>query len=115
MSTPEQPSLRVVRPGELPVEPPNTTPPSGALREWPLATVLAVAMAGLVTAGLGHFRRGAVLIGVAVSIAGLLRLMLPSRSIGMLAVRTRVIDVICLGVLALALIGFALWIPGLRP
>ncbi len=115
MSASDQPSLRVVRPGELPVEPPNTTPPSGALREWPLATVLAVVMAGLVTAGLGEFRRGAVLIGVGVSIALVLRMILPTRSVGLLAVRSRAIDVVCLAVLATALIGFALWIPGLRP
>lgn len=77
------------------------------LGQWPLASVLVGVFAGLVIAvPLAHWRIGATLIGAAVTVGGLLRLMPPQR-VGLLAVRNRVIDTILLlgsgvGILVLA-------------
>ena len=83
-----------------------TTPPADprppktlvqqVLGQWPLATVLVGVFAGLVIAILfGHWRIGTTLIGLSVTLGGLLRLM-PQRRVGLLAVRNRVIDTILL-------------------
>ncbi|TAK71343.1 MAG: DUF3017 domain-containing protein [Actinomycetota bacterium] len=49
---------------------------------------------------LDHFRRGALLLSASVWLAFFLRLLLPSRDAGLLAVRSRHVDLAVLGVLA---------------
>jgi hypothetical protein len=62
------------------------------LGQWPLASVLVGVFVGLVIAvPIGHWRVGCTLIGAAVTAGGLLRLM-PQQRVGLLAVRSRLID-----------------------
>ena len=87
---------------------------SGAkvLRGLPLAATLAVVVVAVVLSILGHWRRGAVAMAAASGLALILRLILPGRYVGPLAVRSRRFDVTFLLVLtglltaaAIALIG----------
>lgn len=77
------------------------------LGQWPLASVLLGVFVGLIIAvPIGHWRIGATLIGAAVTMGGLLRL-LPQQRVGLLAVRNRLIDTTLLlgsglGILVLA-------------
>lgn len=79
---------------------PDTRPPKNfaqqVLGQWPLASVLFGVFVGVIIAGpIGHWRVGCTLIGAAVTVGGLLRLM-PQQRVGLLAVRNRVIDTILL-------------------
>jgi hypothetical protein len=44
-----------------------------------------------------HWREGAVLLGGALVVAAVLRLLLPTDRVGLLAIRSRPIDVLCYG------------------
>lgn len=63
------------------------------VRAIPITIVLAIVAGGLVLIALAHWRRGTVALGVAMLLAGLLRLLLSDRVIGVLAVRGKVFDV----------------------
>mgnify|MGYP001601021902 CR=1 FL=1 len=90
---------------------PDTRPPKNWLQQilgqWPLAIVLICVFVGLVIAvPIGHWRVGCTLIGGSATGGGLLRLM-PQRRVGLLAVRSRLIDTTLLlgtglGILVLA-------------
>ena len=89
----------------------NSRPPKSVVQQilgqWPLASVLVGVFVGLVIAvPIGHWGVGCTLIGAAVTAGGLLRLM-PQQRVGLLAVRSRLIDTILLlgsgvGILVLA-------------
>jgi Protein of unknown function (DUF3017) len=83
----------------------------GLRRQWPLATSLVVVGAGLVVVASGHFRRGSVLLAFGVTLALFLRLLLSTDDAGMLAVRSKRIDVAVLVVLAVGTSLMALWVP----
>lgn len=84
----------------------------GALRrQWPIAASLAVVLAGLVVVASGHFRRGTLLLSFGVALALFLRLLLPGSEAGLLAVRSKKVDVAVLATLALATSLLALWVP----
>jgi len=70
-------------------------------REWPILIVCLGIAGGLVYLGMNHFKRGAMIVAIFVCVAAVLRLVLPTRAAGMLAVRSRVVDV--LGLIALGL------------
>lgn len=78
--------------------------------QWPLASVLAGVTVGLVVVFLGHWRAGSTLIGAAITVGGLLRLM-PQQRVGLLAVRNRAIDCILLLGVGIGVIILAWWIP----
>ena len=78
----------------------------------PLALVLAVVAIGLVRIVQYHWRQGAVLIGVALFVAALLRALLPSDRVGMVAIRGKGLDVLLYGGLAVAMMAVALTIQG---
>lgn len=80
-------------------------------QEWPLAAALAVVVVGLVVVAGGHFRRGTVILSFGVALALFLRLLLPGPEAGLLAVRSKRIDVAVLAFLALATSVLALWVP----
>ena len=80
-------------------------------QEWPLAASLAVVVVGLVVVASGHFRRGCVLLSFGVGLAFFLRLLLPGEEAGLLAVRSKRVDVAVLLFLALATSVLALWVP----
>jgi hypothetical protein len=78
----------------------------------PLLAALAVVAAGLVLVFVGEWRLGAAVVGLALSLAGAVRLTLPAHRAGDLAVRSRVVDATVLVVLGLALVALANSIPG---
>ena len=59
-----------------------------------------------------HWRRGLVVMGVALLGGALLRLLVPLRRVGFLAVRSRPVDVLLLTGTGVALIAIAVAIPG---
>ena len=94
-------------PGERRGQAPDGFVPRAArtrVRELPLAAVLAVLGAGLLTVKLHHFRIGGLLIGLSLLLAAALRLWLAPRSAGLLVVRNRVLDVLVLAVLGVAIL-----------
>jgi hypothetical protein len=73
------------------------------LRNLPMVVVLALGATGIVYSALvqRHWLRGVLLLAAACGLAGLCRLLLPVRQAGLLAVRSRLTDVICyLGIAA---------------
>ncbi len=84
---------------------------AGLLRQLPLLAVLVTVGAGLLVVTLGHWRRGLVVIGLTMVLAALLRLLLPERRVGFLAVRSRPVDVVLMAGAGAALTVIALAIP----
>ena len=65
-------------------------------RTLPLAVVLVVVVVGLLLVATNHWRRGAAMFAAAALLAAILRTVVPSRWIGLLAVRSRAFDVLFL-------------------
>jgi hypothetical protein len=86
---------------------------AGLVRQLPLLAVLLTVGVGLLLVTFEHWRRGLVVIGLALVGGALLRLLLPVRRVGFLAVRSRPVDVFLLAGAGLALTGIAVTIPGL--
>ena len=84
---------------------------AGLVRQLPLLAVLVVVAVGLVFVTFGHWRRGIVIVGLALIGAALLRLLLPVRRVGFLAVRSRTVDVALLAGTGLLLTIVVLTIP----
>lgn len=84
---------------------------SSPLREWPLMLVLAVAAVGLVVVVAREFKSGAFVVGLAPLLAAALRAVLPTREVGLLAVRGRFVDVITMLVLGVGLTTLAVAVP----
>ncbi len=79
--------------------------------QWPLVVVLAGVVASLAVVALDRFRVGSLMLAASLVLAFILRLVLPADRAGMLAVRSKRVDLIVLGTLAAALVVFALWVP----
>ena len=92
MTLPQKPPLYVRRPFL-----------AGIVRQLPLLAAILVVGAGLVLVTFGRWREGLVVIGLAMIGAALLRLLLPLRRVGLLAVRSRSVDVLLLAGTGLAL------------
>lgn len=73
------------------------TKPSRLVNEVPVIVVLAIGAAGLLLVALGFWRRGLLVVAGGLLVAALLRLALPTRRAGLLAVRSKAIDVVVLG------------------
>ncbi len=73
--------------------------------------VLTLVALSLVVVALGRFRLGSLMLAVSVLLAFALRLVLPSDRAGLLAVRSKTVDLVVLGLLGGALTVFALWVP----
>ncbi|MGZ4633186.1 MAG: DUF3017 domain-containing protein [Actinomycetes bacterium] len=84
---------------------------AGLLRQLPLLAVLVTVGIGLLVVALGHWRKGLVVVGLAMVGAAVLRLLLPLRRAGFLAVRSRTVDVVFIGGTGVALVVIALAIP----
>ena len=69
---------------------------AGLLRQLPLLVVLVAVAVGLLLVTFEHWRRGLVVMGLALIGAAVLRALLPVRRVGFLAVRSRPIDVVLL-------------------
>jgi hypothetical protein len=84
---------------------------AGFVRQWPLLVVLVVVGVGLLLVATERWRSGLVLMGLALVLAGLLRLLLPVRRVGFLAVRSRPVDIALSTGAGLALAAITLAIP----
>jgi hypothetical protein len=84
---------------------------AGLIRQLPLLAVLAAVAVGLLVVTLDHWRRGIVIVGLALIGGAVLRLLLPVRRVGFLAVRSRPVDVVLLAGTGLALTVIVLTIP----
>jgi hypothetical protein len=84
---------------------------AGLIRQLPLLSVLLVVGFGLLQVTFEHWRQGLVIIGLALVGGAVLRLLLPVRKAGFLAVRSRPVDVVLLAGTGLALTVIALTIP----
>jgi hypothetical protein len=84
---------------------------AGLIRQLPLLAVLVTVAVGLLLVVFDHWRKGLVVVGVALIAAAVLRLLVPLRRVGFLAVRSRPVDVVLLTVAGLALTVIALAIP----
>ena len=84
---------------------------AGLIRQLPLLAVLTVVGIGLVVVAFDYWRRGIVIVGLALLGAAVLRLLLPVRRVGFLAVRSRPVDVVLLAGTGLALTVIVLTIP----
>ena len=85
---------------------------AGVVRQLPLLAVLLAVGTGLLLVTFEHWRIGLVVVGLSLVGAALLRLLLPARQVGFLAVRSRAVDVVLLAGTGLALTGVALAVPG---
>lgn len=68
--------------------------------EAPALAVVLVGLAGIVAAAQHHWRKGLYVVAAALALGALLRLLLPTRRAGALAVRGKPVDVVTLAVLA---------------
>ncbi|WP_179722304.1 DUF3017 domain-containing protein [Petropleomorpha daqingensis] len=84
---------------------------AGLIRQLPLLAVLVAVGVGLLMVTFEHWRKGLVVVGVALVGGAVLRLLLPVRRVGFLAVRSRWVDVVLLAGTGLALAVIALAIP----
>ena len=84
---------------------------AGLVRQWPLLVVLVTVGCGLLLVAAERWRSGLVVMGLAVVVAGLFRLLLPLRRIGFLAVRSRPVDVALMLATGVAVTVVALAIP----
>ena len=73
----------------------------------PAALVLVIAAVGMVRVLTQHWREGAVLLGGALLVAAVLRMVLPTERAGLLAIRSRAIDVLCYSGFGLAMVVLA--------
>lgn len=83
------------------------------LGQWPLALTLLGVLAGVLVMGAGYWRRGATLIGLTITAAGLLR-WLPDRMVGLLAVRSRWVDTLFLTLVGVGILITAWVVPPIR-
>lgn len=90
------------------------TKPTRLVNEAPVLIVLVVASAGLLGVTQGFWRRGLVVVAAALLLAAVLRLALPTRRAGLLAVRNKAVDVFMLGGFGSAMLLLASVVPPAR-
>ena len=93
----------------VPIRP--APPQRNWLAQWPIILVLSGVGVAMILIGLDYFRRGCVVLSASVLLAAFLRLLLPDADAGMLAVRSRKVDLLILGILGLGLTIFTFWVP----
>ncbi len=81
---------------------------------WPSLASLFTLLVGLGLVTMGYFRVGLLVIAGSALLAFVLRFRLSDEAAGLLVVRTRKVDLILLGVLALGLLTLAIWVPAPR-
>ena len=85
---------------------------AGLVRQLPLLAVLVAVAVGLLVVAIDRWRLGLVIVGLALVGGALLRLLMPVRRVGFLAVRSRTTDVVLLAGTGVVLTVTALTIPG---
>jgi hypothetical protein len=115
MSSPDQqPSKPAPTPPKAQVPthgPPQPVRVARGPNEIALGGVLLAVVLGLALVGQDHWRRGLLLAGFGLLAGAVLRLVLPGRAAGLLAVRGRMFDVLVLGTLGVAVIVLTSTIP----
>lgn len=76
----------------------------------PVTLVLAIAAVGMLRVLTQHWRQGAVLLGGALLVAAGLRVLLPDDRVGLLAIRSRPIDVACYTAFGVVMVALAVTI-----
>ncbi|HVQ87831.1 MAG TPA: DUF3017 domain-containing protein [Actinomycetes bacterium] len=82
-----------------------------AVDQWPLALVLIGVAVGLLILAFADFKQGSLILGCSVIFAGALRTVLTQERAGLLAIRSRSIDLITVYSLGIALTTLALVVP----
>lgn len=77
-------------------------------RRLPIISTLAVVLVGLALILLGHWRRGAFVIGLAALLGTALRITIPEQDVGVLAVRSKQFDLTFLLLAAAVFLGLSL-------
>jgi Protein of unknown function (DUF3017) len=85
---------------------------AGLIRQLPLLAVLIAVGVGLLVVAFDHWRKGLIVVGVSLIGGALLRLLLPERRVGFLAVRSRPVDVVLMAGTGLVLAVIAAAIAG---
>ncbi len=85
---------------------------AGLLRQLPLLAVLVAVAVGLGMVAVEHWRRGLLVVGLALVGAAVLRLVLPVRRAGFLAVRSRPVDVVLMAGTGAAVSLLSVVVPG---
>ncbi len=93
------------------VVPIRTAPRRSRFAQWPITLVLAGVGLAMAMIALDYFRRGSIVLSASVLLAAFLRLLLPDSEAGLLAVRSRRVDVATLLVLGVGLTIFTFWVP----
>jgi Protein of unknown function (DUF3017) len=75
--------------------------------QWPIVLVELIFAAAYVLAAANFWRRGALLIGIGVGVAAVLRLVLSDERAGLLVVRSRAIDFLTTATVAAAMVYIA--------
>lgn len=88
-----------------------TTTPVRPARAWPIVVVVSLIVLALVVVLIGPFRFGVLLLAAAVVLGFFLRLLLPTRTAGLLAARSRAVDLAVLAALGVTMTTLAFWIP----
>lgn len=76
----------------------------------PASLVGALALVGMALVLTQHWRRGAILLGVALIVAAVLRAFVPIERAGLLAIRGRPVDVLCYGAFGVVIVVLAVQI-----
>jgi len=82
-----------------------------AVDQWPLALVLLGVAGGLLVLTVWDFRLGSLIVGASVVFAGALRTVLTRDRAGLLAVRSRSVDLVTVYTLGIALTSLAILVP----
>ena len=82
--------------------------------QWPLALVLLALVAALVVLTFYDFRVGSIMLGAAILFAAALRTVLPHERAGLLAIRSRPVDLITMYGLGVGLTTVAVLVPAAR-
>jgi hypothetical protein len=85
--------------------------PRGSNSAFLVVLVLCAAGAGSTAIAPSHWLRGVLIIGIGLGIGAVLRATLPQRYLGLLAVRSRVLDTLIMGALAVLIVTVGLLIP----
>lgn len=78
--------------------------------QWPILLVSVVFLAALALVIADRWRRGALVVGIAVALAAVLRLVLTDEHAGLLMVRSKTFDVTAMSLVAAAMVYLALTI-----
>lgn len=90
---------------------PDPTSTEG-LNPWALLLVLCFFVAGVILVATRHWRRGSVMMGGAMVLGGLLRLLLPEKLAGLLVVRSKLFDVALMLGVGSAVMVLGMIVPG---